>query len=87
MAYTPGPWEFNQSPLGAYAISAKVGPLMVCPAIAHGLEDARLIAAAPDLLAALKGLLAEIDSFEFDGTATSACDASRAAIAKAEGKV
>lgn len=53
MSITPGPWEIIQLPSMAYRIDAKMGPLHVCPAIAHGLADARIIAAAPDLLEAL----------------------------------
>lgn len=52
--HTPGPWEIIQLPSAQYRIDAKVGPLHVCPAIANGLADARLIAAAPDLLEALQ---------------------------------
>lgn len=55
-AHTPGPWEIIQLPSMQYRIDAKVGPLHVCPAIANGLADARLIAAAPELLEALKTL-------------------------------
>lgn len=57
MTATPGPWTVIELPGIHYRIDAKVGPLHVCPAIAHGSDDARLIAAAPDLLAALRGLL------------------------------
>lgn len=57
---TPGPWEIIQLPSMEYRIDAKVGPLHVCPAIVHGLSDAHLIAAAPDLLVALAAL---VDTF------------------------
>jgi hypothetical protein len=46
------------------------------------LEDARLIAAAPDLLAALEGLLNALPS----ATTHPAIKAARAAIAKATGE-
>lgn len=57
--WTPGPWEWEgrDEPF-SYTIFAKAGPLNVCPAIAHGLGNARLIAAAPDLYAALERALA-----------------------------
>lgn len=61
MSHTPGPWEVIQLPSMEYRIDAKVGPLHVCPAIAHGLSDAVLIAAAPDLLAALNALVPDAD--------------------------
>lgn len=60
MAHTPAPWEISQSTLGAYSIHAVAGPVKVCPAIAHGLDDACLIAAAPDLLLAVKCLCEEM---------------------------
>jgi hypothetical protein len=56
--YTAGPWTIIQLPSMAYRIDAKVGPLHVCPAIAHGLADARLIAAAPQLLIELRDMRA-----------------------------
>lgn len=53
--------------------------------------DARLIAAAPDLLAALKALVAEVESRDnvIDEGADSDCEqmiSARAALAKAEGR-
>lgn len=52
--HTPGPWEIIQLPSMEYRIDAKVGTIHVCPAIANGLSDARLISAAPDLYVALR---------------------------------
>lgn len=51
---------------------------------AHMEADAALIGAAPEVLGALKNLLAEVEC----GTALECplCDAARAAIAKAEGR-
>ena len=52
-------------------------------------EDARLIAAAPDLLAALKNILREHDALQLaerrNGDRWTAATLARAAIAKAEG--
>jgi len=56
--HTPGPWTFDQDSPGRYAIFAKQGPITVQPAMVYGLPDARLIAAAPDLLAALQEIAA-----------------------------
>lgn len=53
-SHTPGPWEIIQLPSMAYRIDAKVGPMHVCPAIAHGFADACLIAASPVMLEALR---------------------------------
>lgn len=72
--HTPGPWEWD-------------GKFIVCIPHAEGVtcfrtnpEDARLIAAAPDLLKALKQI-----EFDWDGEEEDMYEA-RAAIAKAEGK-
>jgi hypothetical protein len=59
--HTPGPWEIIQLPSGEYRIDAKRGPLRVCPAIAHGLADANLIAAAPEITDALRGLIGLVE--------------------------
>lgn len=92
---TPGPWEVIPLPSGQYRIDAKLGPLHVCPAIAHGLSDAVLISAAPDLLEALAGWLPiaerqmasippmpESEAYQY---ALRRIERSRAAIAKAKG--
>jgi len=85
--HTPGPWERVDCAVG-YAVHP-VGNTMgifgrVCDDDRLTRGDADLIAAAPDLLAALKELLdAPIDG----GMSTSdAIDNARAAIAKAEGR-
>jgi hypothetical protein len=90
--HTPGPWVFNDEGEGIF-IHAPQSRKYVCdvtvtnPVYAHpesaicnaeALTNARLIAAAPDMLAALK--LAEQNAF--DQTALAAI---RAAIAKAQG--
>lgn len=93
MAHTPGPWTVIRLPSGEYRIDAKSGPLLVCPAIAHGLEDARLIAAAPALLEALEAaeeileFYAERATASWNKHATLAVtlDLVRAAITRATG--
>lgn len=89
--HTPGPWHYEQGKLGTTIWAA--GRILIaklsfpgagkpCPSLA----DARLIAAAPELLEALKALLADsggtIGTSEGHGFAIAA----RAAVAKAEGK-
>ena len=65
----------------AYPLTAQVGGM----AALHEMQaNARLIAAAPELLAALKGML-EVFGDEFGIGDSSVCDDARAAIAKAEG--
>lgn len=86
-AHTPGPWRVAQ-------INATDKPWAVIGQGPHGDEivagylrteaDARLIAAAPDMLAALQVLLA---SASYSTDAMDAAEAqARAAIAKAEGR-
>jgi hypothetical protein len=78
VSYTPGPWEYD-------------GKFQVCIPHEKGLtcfrtnpEDARLIAAAPELLEALRKF---VDGAEDERTPTPAlCAQARAAIAKAEGR-
>jgi hypothetical protein len=91
MAHTPGPWEIRRSKMSTdgafdYAVSAEGAPVL---AEAFGRDakggwppaeaNARLIAAAPDMLAALKSWLEEVDgTYPFESL-----EPTRAAIAKA----
>lgn len=88
--FTPGPWVVELAD-DAYCI-ANVGNLVIMPCggkVKHdnAEADARLIAAAPDLLEALEMIVAEADSY----TARTGkpvynwLDQARAAIAKARG--
>ena len=81
--HTPGPWQVAK--LDSRVVETASGPaqgLVVAdirsPLSEHGREDAALIAAAPDLLAALKA----IKPYLVGGEAIIA----NAAIAKAEGE-
>ena len=100
--HTPGPWKaVNQttstllkqdSPQGRYLFSLKE-----YPGIPESEANARLISAAPDLLAALQNLLEKSGHLSVFGSEPSvkavrqagdyikAVDVARAAIAKAEG--
>jgi hypothetical protein len=98
MTHTPGPWKISQvenaitgEPLEKWSVAEANPPNKHEP---HGiisrndgyltLADARLIAAAPDMLAALQDLIAYEDDeegFFLSGDANKA----RAAIAKATG--
>lgn len=88
--HTPGPWEYD----GDYIFAAAIGGYIADPntddmtsgryvakrdAQVQIEANARLIAAAPDLLAALQGVLRVADR------ATDEFDAARAAIARATG--
>lgn len=88
--FTPGPWVVQRA-ADAYCI-ASIGNLVIMPSsgkVKHDNTeaDARLIAAAPDLLEALEMIVAEADSY----TARTGkpvynwLDQARGAIAKARG--
>ena len=100
MPYTPGPWIANARPFRPYLVADVCGVFVtLCtpdtgggpfPSVTtHGdrEDNARLIAAAPDLLEALESLLdpeGHIWHGIFNGC-TGECMAVRAAIAKARG--
>jgi len=94
--YTPGPWRVaTKGPglLGIYA-DASASDLIAGIASADNQEaNARLMAAAPDLLAALEVALNDFDTWgevwqsdDDDGVNFPAVNAIRAAIAKARGE-
>jgi hypothetical protein len=82
MPHTPGPWRSTDKRCGAtnvpdaFVISAD--GTQICRHLDR-FEDARLIAAAPELLAACRAALANF------GGDTEVADMLRAAVAKAEG--
>lgn len=82
--HTPGPWKAHptglaRSGLPEYQIHwSDIGECVA--EVVHGDADARLIAAAPDLLEALKDALCALDCCGKDYAAASVA---RAAIAKA----
>jgi hypothetical protein len=81
--HTPAPWQRIDTPDYAeiHPIGSGDGPPI---ALVANPADADLFVAAPDLLEALKQLLATVEC----GTALECplCDAARAAIAKAESR-
>jgi hypothetical protein len=103
VSHTPGPWEASPRDVtrDQYYINAYDGrngyfgiATVVPSALGHGEANARLIAAAPDLLAALSEIehaLNHARKHDCAGFDCSVCDSSRlaelarAAIAKAEG--
>ena len=97
-AHTPGPWEFDGDYVWAVSIAGYVAdvntedmtsgdavPLRNVPAAIKA--NGRLIAAAPELLAALEGLLADITEYQtlnkLGGENNHSQVVARAAIAKA----
>lgn len=77
--HTPGPWFTRHN-----AKSATVGTASGCIVAKTTDADARLIAAAPELLAALKENVRKYESADSDEPPY--MERARAAIAKAEGK-
>jgi len=89
--HTPGPWVVYElidgydirSPEAECWVATASDPEAVWGAIGRE-EDARLIAAAPEMLEALENLLKVHEGK--DGTQHNAADIARAAIAKAKGE-
>jgi hypothetical protein len=80
--HTPGPWVWTD-----YGELSGAGDVVMdADYFSEPSEaDARLIAAAPDLLAACEAMLVELDEWEQELGRHPACDLARAAIAKAKG--
>jgi len=83
MNHTPGPWQVCKSDFRA--VEGPDGQIIAdirAPARENGREDARLIAGAPDLLAALERAIPEIAAVGIPDLLEQA----RAAIKKARGE-
>jgi hypothetical protein len=85
--HTPGPWTIRESATHITVVGANNETIFHddkrCPSVP---EDARLVAAAPELLEALKmavSALERSDYIQMDGDSVDVIDVSRAAIAKA----
>ena len=81
MNHTPGPWIIWGRADPSQVVAAEDGPFVAQTLGGNDVGNARLIAAAPCLLAALQGVLRVADR------KTDEFDAARAAIAKAVGDV
>lgn len=86
--HTPGPWEFIDNALVGQKIDDK--PVWLRPVILRSItgvseSNAHLIAAAPELLAALKSTLDLVEIHHHEPEVSEALTIIRAAIAKAEG--
>lgn len=92
MAHTPGPWIAGPRPLygTGLPVMADNGRQVASVTQVRGdhavLANARLIAAAPDLLAALKAIVKSLADYDDEGMIEHAepIIAARSAIAKAE---
>ena len=87
MAHTPGPWAVFHGMVVTANADGSIPPTTQVLGYMNGMRDAdaRLIAAAPELLAALKAICAADDVKSLADLVTVLPDA-RAAIAKAEGR-
>lgn len=84
---TPGPWTLVKCNCGhpscnRYGVSAGMFP----QGAGFDLADAQLVAAAPDLLAALRDARRELAALASSQSSMDACETAEAAIAKAEGR-
>jgi hypothetical protein len=89
--HTPGPWTFTESVARGehrfYICAGAAPPGAKLPALADTKPNARLIAAAPDMLNALLWVVQHHADFEhMTDDAANAIHAARAAIAKATGE-
>lgn len=84
-AHTPGPWQFLEV-AGSNPVHYHIASASVNVGTFDGREaDARLIAAAPELLAALKVMVTKV-SFRDEYRFQNELKAARVVIAKAEGR-
>jgi hypothetical protein len=87
VTHTPGPWRYTSTARVVMAgLGVRVATIRDCD---ESGANARLIAAAPDLLAACKGAVDHLRSFSQEdntGAITAALEAVEAAIAKAEAR-
>ena len=89
--HTPGPWKWFNYPDGRMLLTAPSEAVIHCPGAPMGCtaEDQALIAAAPDLLAALKEAEEFVHGWMEQNTGArelAALERIEAAIAKAEGR-
>ena len=85
--HTPGPWRVaKQGELGTQQLPILRSDGKIIAAIRNegGLADARLIAAAPELLEALKTLVRRVERGNAHTTLGCTTEPAQAAIAKAE---
>lgn len=83
--HTPGPWDYGSHCI----INTRNGAAVLVTEKMMKVADARMIAAAPDLWAALGWLLGSIEAprdEDYDDRLLLACGAARSALAKAEGR-
>lgn len=97
-AHTPRPWEWHDARTMRHLVAPNserraLGVSMPLPTnkaywciTAEDAANARLLAAAPDLLAALQQMLRCFDPYDPTDEQAAACDAAKAVIARVMGK-
>ncbi len=86
--HTPGPWKWEAAPPGYLITTTVMMPEIVLAEVfddEDGEPDVRLIAAAPDLLEALREMI-YFFNWDIEADRERAHEAAEAAIAKAEGR-
>ena len=89
MSHTPGPWKYSYEAIDPeWAIVTAQGGLVVANVNDNQTANARLIAAAPDMLAALKWIADQYESVDLNHVdfRVEAKHRADAVIAKATGK-
>ncbi len=93
IAHTPGPWKVEETSSGPIYIEARDGRALATLAawssddMPGAAANARLMAAAPDLLEALRFLVLDVEHYGAQGVAPTkaAMNAAKDAVAKATG--
>jgi hypothetical protein len=83
----PGPWESKSIAGNVWNVSSQIEENGIAVAMVRGDANARLIAAAPELLEVLNDLLCDLDTLNIPYRNEAICERARAAIAKATGAV
>ena len=84
--HTPGPWSAEPTPQSSYwDWKVNVSRFYIGIDTPHSEADARLIAAAPELLAALRSMVAAVDRQPRESALDGLADSAREVIAKATG--
>lgn len=86
--HTKGPWywDFDRDDMASLRSEGDNEPVMIDIACYPSLEDRCLIAAAPDLLEALQGMMKCFDDGVGEHWNAEELDAARAAIARTKGE-
>jgi hypothetical protein len=85
MTHTPGPWFSAATSTIGHNVIVDADGFTICSPSPMGASNARLIAAAPDMLAALEAIAAETTGYDTEDLIANIQGICRAIIAKAKG--